>query len=167
MKQTLIRLSLYCAIALVPACGSRKVMTDISKSEASQEVKKQEQLTTKEATQTKSTEANTSLETNTKEGEKVTSVKKYDKDTGKLIEERNVTDKRKSSGTKQKSSTRNFEETHYRLTDVRRTITHHVVVKTYDKSKETDSSNKPLYWVIFGIGSIAVLTWGVVRYLKK
>lgn len=167
MKHTLIRVALYCAIALVPACGSRKVQTDISKKEASQEIKTKEQLTTKEATQTKATEANTSLETNTKEGEKVTSVKKYDKDTGKLIEERNVIDKRKSASTKEKSSTRNFEETRYRLTDMRRTITHHVVVKTYDKVKESDSSNKPLYLAIFGIGSIAVLTWGVVRYLKR
>lgn len=167
MKHTLIRLALYCAIALVPACGSRKVQTDISKKEASQEVKTKEQTTTKESTQNKTTEANASLETRTKEGEKVTNIKKYDKDTGKLIEERNVTDKRKSSGTKQKSSTRTFEETRYRLTDMRRTITHHVVVKTYDKSKESDSSNKPLYWAIFGIGSVLALSWGVVRYLKR
>lgn len=168
MKHALIRLALYTAIALVPiGCGSRKVATDITSNNTTQYGKTQESTHSEETNTSKSTEAKTSLETNTSEGATTTNVKKYDKDSGKLIEERTTVSNKKKSGTKQGNETKYFEETHYRLVNMERTITNHVTVKEYSKSKKSDTNNKPLYWMLFGVGCVGMLVWGAVKWFRK
>lgn len=159
MKHLAIRLILYTAIALVPiGCGSRKVQTSITENKTSQDTKQSESVQTTEVNTNKSTEAKTSLETNTSEGASTTNVKKYDKDTGKLVEERTTVSNKKKSGTKQASETRYFEQTQYRLVNMNRIITSHVTETSYSKDKET-SRNSTIWMVVTGLVSLFLGIW--------
>lgn len=152
---------------LLASCGARKVATDITSNKTVQDTKKYESVHREETNASKSTEAKTSLETNTSEGATTTNVKKYDAATGKLVEERTTVSNKKKSGTKQANETKYFEETQYHLVNMERTITTHVTVKEYSKSKKSDTNNKPLYWMLFGVGTICVLVWGGLKLLRQ
>jgi mannose-6-phosphate isomerase-like protein (cupin superfamily) len=158
MKRLISKTCIGVLLCLTVACGSRKVQTDISKNKTTQDVKSTEQVITQEGSQSKAIEANTGNQTSNSEADKITTVKKYDKDTGVLIEERNVIDKGKKSKTKQQTSTKNFEQTDYKLTDMRRTITTHITVKTLDKSKTTDR-NSSIWIVLSGLAGLALGIW--------
>ena len=165
MKHTLIRLALYCAIALVPACGSRKVQTDISNTEQKDVTKEESKgnVSTQSGSETK--EGSTTQNDIVKEQQESRIRELFDSN-GNLQER--ITELLNSKSTDRSVITQyrtfrayvftdsNFNTTLYRD----RTIT----IKT--KHKKTDTNNKPLYWMLFGIGAISVVVWGVVRYLK-
>ena len=165
MKHALIRLALYACIALVPACGSRKVQTDIYKTEQKDVTKEESKGNVTKESGSEAKEGNTTQNDIVKEQQDSRVTELFNENgtlKSRITELLNSRSTDRSVITQYKTfrayvfTDSNFYTTIYRD----RTIT----IKT--KHKKTDTNNKPLYWMLFGIGAISVVVWGIVRYLK-
>lgn len=168
MKHTAIRLFLYAVIAMVPlACGSRKTQTDISKVKIEESTKVEEQTKVEEKEYGTTKEESKELITEYTENSKTTETKRYDAITGNLIEDSKVTEKGTAKKDSEKTASKTITYERYITHNIYRNIDVHRTIDSKDKSKSTDTSNAPLYWAIFGIGTIAVLSFGAYKMITR
>lgn len=166
MKHTLIRLALYCAIALVPACGSRKVQTDISKTEQKDVAKEENKGNVVKESGSETKEGSTTQNDIVKEQQESRIRELFDSN-GNLQER--ITELLNSKSTDRTLITQYYTFRAYVFTDsnFHTTIYRDRTITVKTKQKSTDTNNKPLYWMLFGVGAIGMVVWGVVRYLKR
>lgn len=168
MKGLLIRLAMYTCIALVPiGCGTRKV--DMNKgsfqsNDNSNTVIEQ----SKETSQIINTQ-DEALNIRNKSNETTETIvnRKFDKDTGKQIESTETTKtglKKDNSQLYIKTITINNIRTIEKLKTVTITIRE---TKTNYKTKNTKTSNSQLYWMLFGLGVIAIIVVFGYNWLKS
>lgn len=168
MKHTVIRLFLHAVIVMVPlACGSRKTQTDISKVKIEESTKGEEQTKVEEKESGGTKEESKELITEYTENSKTTETKRYDAITGNLIEDSKTTEKAsaKKDSEKTASKTETYERQITKLTN--KLITTHVTITTKDKKKATDTNNKPLYWMLFGVGCFGILCFGAYKLITR
>lgn len=168
MKNKLIRIALYTAIALVPiSCGSRKVQSDTSKVKIEESINAEESEQVEDRETAQVAEVTKELITEYAKDSKTTEVEKYDAITGKLTERSKTTETgdRGKTSEKNDSKTTNYKRYVTRLTN--KVITTHVTISTKDKSKDTDTSNAPLYWMLFGVSAFAILCFGAYKLITR
>lgn len=166
-KGWLIRLSLYCAIALVPACGSRKAAVDIQKDKTEQSTKEESKgQVTKETGQSEETKT-TDKSTDTNEQQNSYTREVFNEN-GTLKER--ITELLNSKRVIQNDITINRTFRAYVFTDstFHVTRTQKQVVTHYTKQKTTNR-NSSIWLVVVGVLSFGLGLWispKVARWFK-
>lgn len=167
MRDITIRLFFYSLIALIPiSCGSRKVNTGTSVQQ--QESKYEEKNKTSVSKETQSKEDN-------EEDRKSVSI--MDKQNSRVVETyydngwiksrmiENLNSKNIYRSADRKTSKKAFN------TRIDSTFTNKIykseIHKNYSKQKNTQTSNSQVYWMLFGLGVIAIVAVFVYKWLKQ
>lgn len=167
MKNYMIRLVLYAFIAMIPiSCGSRKVSTVIS--EHKQEVKQE--------TETKAEVSKDEVKKEiTQEKQKADKVEeKQEQRTTELYFDNGLLKSRVIENLNSKS-TDNSVSIKTSVTVAKIHVdsvftTHHynsIKISDFDKKKDTQTSNTKVYWMLFGLGVIAIVAVFVYKWLKQ
>lgn len=157
MKHTLTRLALYCAIALVPACGSRKASVSIQKDKTEQTTKEESKVqVTKESGQSEETKT-TDKSTDTSEQQE-SRIREIFNENGTLKER--ITELLNSRRVIQNDITINRTFRAYVFTDstFHVTRTQKQVVAHYVKEKTTNR-NSIIWLVVVGISGLFLGVW--------
>jgi len=162
MRSTLITL----AILLCVGCGTRKATVNLSKTDVKEEYKEVSSgNTSTSSTSTGSTETSEQV-AKTDEKQESRTRELYDEN-GKLKERITELINSKSADKSKRSSVGRYDINTNTNTAYTNTIYRTVTISDKDKSKATDTNNKPLYWMIFGVVAFGILVYGGYKLLTR
>ena len=153
-------------VLMMDGCGARKTNTSIQKGSSKENTGVQ--IGSQSETISVITTQDEVFNQNKKSNETSETIinKKYDKDTGVLIESTETSKKGLESDNgwqRNVRTTKSYVRTIDRLSIVVKTIHE---TKYYEKNKNTEVSNSKFYWMIFGVLVILILIYFLYRYLK-
>jgi len=165
MKNKIFLAVLYLAIALTPACGSRKVGLDINKTNSSDQSK--QSTDSDNQSQSRSNETNDSSTNNDKIDDVREEVEVTNYDTAGRKSSVTKSVKQSKSIDKSVLVTKSVKTNNLRTIEKLRTLT---ITKheqaSYSKKKDTEASNSQWVWAVGIVAGIAVLCYFGIKALR-
>lgn len=147
-------------------CGTRKVSTQISKTDT-KEVSKELSSgnTSTSSTSSRSTETNEQV-AKTDEKQESRTTERFDS-SGRVTERITETIKAKSADNSKRSSVGRYDINTKTNTAYTNTLYRTITIHTKDKVKTVTSNRNGLYTMLFGIGVVAILCYGAYKLLTR
>jgi len=165
MIKVIFRYFIYGVFAIVCSCGTRKVATRIENVEQKDVTKdiSKGQVTKDSGNSENSGNSVANNVVNEKQESRITELFN---ENGTL--KSRISELLNSRSTDKTTSNNYIVKTAYSHTDSTFNNTHYIdrTITIHTKEKTSDSSNKPLYWVLFGIGGLIVISASILAWVK-